>query len=367
MAAPTDDHDHTGASRTAELAAVSRARHLLRHPKPHIFEDPFAIHLLGKRWRRIVTSRLLDWVLSKIVMNKLVPISIQQLTRARFAEETLEAAARNGVTQYVILGAGFDSFAFRRPDLDLTVFEVDRAAMIRLKTERLAAANLEIPARLHLVPFDFERGDLRDALTAAGFDLGARSFFNWMGVTYYLTRASILDNLDRLAEIASSGSETRLRLPDRGRVRAAGRPRSLYPADGIRGETGRTDDLALRPGPRRRHPESRQPLGDCPERLAGGSSPEIPRRSNRSPSPGPHHLVPPPEEENRRPVAGARTSALSRAPAIASGRSRFHPNVRSGTPRPAGDGNGAVDPRCIGGNRRSGHPSASSLRFSDGA
>ncbi len=207
MAAPTDHHDHTGASRTAELAAVSRARHLLRHPKPHIFEDPYAIHLLGKRWRRIVTSRLLDWVLSKIVMNKLVPISIQQLTRARFAEETLEAAARNGVTQYVILGAGFDSFAFRRPDLDLTVFEVDRAAMIRLKTERLAAANLEIPARLHLVPFDFERGDLRNALTTAGFDPGARSFFNWMGVTYYLTRASILDNLDRLAEIASSGSE----------------------------------------------------------------------------------------------------------------------------------------------------------------
>ncbi len=207
MAAPTDHHDRTGASRTAELAAVSRARHLLRHRKPHIFEDPYAIHLLGKRWRRIVTSRLLDWVLSKIIMNKLVPISMQQLTRARFAEETLEAAARNGVTQYVILGSGFDSFAFRRPDLDLTVFEVDRAAMIRLKTERLAAANLEIPARLHLVPFDFERGDLRSALAAAGFDPGARSFFNWMGVTYYLTRASILDNLDRLAEIASSGSE----------------------------------------------------------------------------------------------------------------------------------------------------------------
>lgn len=207
VAPPTEDHDRTGASRTAELAAVSRARHLLRHPKPHVFDDPFAIHMLGKRWRRIVTSPLLDWVLAKIVLNKLVPISIQHLTRARFAEESLGAAVRNGVTQYVILGSGFDSFAFRRPDLDLAVFEVDRAAMIRLKSERLAAANLEIPARLHLVPFDFERGDLRNALTAAGFDPGARTFFNWMGVTYYLTRASILDNLDRLAEIASPGSE----------------------------------------------------------------------------------------------------------------------------------------------------------------
>ena len=201
------DHVRTGGSCTAELAAVSRARHLLRHRKPHIFEDPFAIHLLGDRWRRIISSRWLDWVLSKIVMKKLMPISIQQLTRARFAEDALEAAARNGVTQYVILGSGFDSFAFRRPDLDLAVFEVDRAAMIRLKRERLAAANLKLPARLNLVPFDFESGDLRNALTAAGFDLGPRSFFNWMGVTYYLTRAAILENLDRLAEIASPGSE----------------------------------------------------------------------------------------------------------------------------------------------------------------
>ena len=203
----TIDQVRTGSSRTAELAAVSRARHLLRHRKPHIFEDPFAIHLLGDRWRRIISSRWLDWVLSKIVMKKFVPISIQQLTRARFAEDALEAAARNGVTQYVILGSGFDSFAFRRPDLDLTVFEVDQAAMIRLKRERLAAANLKLPARLKLVPFDFERGDLRKVLTAAGFVPGSRSFFNWMGVTYYLTRASILDNLERLAEIASPGSE----------------------------------------------------------------------------------------------------------------------------------------------------------------
>jgi len=207
VAAPSYDRVRSGESRTAELAAVSRARHLLRHRKPHIFEDPYAIRLLGNRWRRIVTSRLLDWLFSKIVMKKLVPISIQQLTRARFAEESLEAAVRNGVTQYVILGSGFDSFAFRRPDLDLTVFEVDRAAMIRLKRERLDKANLKIPDGLNLVPFDFERGDLRNALTAAGFDPGSRSFFNWMGVTYYLTQASILDNLKRLAEIASPGSE----------------------------------------------------------------------------------------------------------------------------------------------------------------
>ena len=82
LAASLDDRARTGGSRTAELAAVSRARHILRDPKPHIFEDPYAIHLLGGRWRRIVTSRLLDWLFSKIIMKRLVPISIQQLTRA---------------------------------------------------------------------------------------------------------------------------------------------------------------------------------------------------------------------------------------------------------------------------------------------
>lgn len=207
MPKKTIDRVRTGGSRTAELAAVSRARHLLRHHEPHIFEDPFAIHLVGDRWRKILTSRLLDGLLSKVLVRRLMPITTQHLTRARFAEDALEKAFRNGVTQYVILGAGFDTFAFRRPDLDLTVFEVDLAATTRLKRERLAAANLKIPERLNLVPFDFEKDDLRDALTAAGFDPGAPSFFNWMGVTYYLTRASILENLDRMARIASPGSE----------------------------------------------------------------------------------------------------------------------------------------------------------------
>ena len=194
-------------SRTAELVAVSRARHLLRHDKPWVFEDPHAIHFVGNRWRRVLGSRVLDVLFSKILVPRLLPITTQHLTRARFAEECLEEAVRGGMKQYVILGSGFDTFAFRRPDLDLAVFEVDLAATMELKRERIAAAGMTCPDSLRFVPFDFETDDLRTELVAAGFDPAGAAFFNWMGVTYYLTESAILDNLARLAEIGGAGSE----------------------------------------------------------------------------------------------------------------------------------------------------------------
>ncbi len=197
----------TRGSRTAELVAVSRARHLLRHDRPYVFEDPYAIHFVGNRWRRVLDSLVLDALFAKVLVRRLMPITTQHLTRARFAEDCLEEAARDGVTQYVILGAGFDTFAFRRPDLGLTVFEVDLAATIDLKRERLANAGMACPDSLRFVLFDFEKDDLGTKLLAAGFDSGKVSFFNWMGVTYYLTRDAILDNLARLAAIGAPGSE----------------------------------------------------------------------------------------------------------------------------------------------------------------
>ena len=197
----------TRGSRTAELVAVSRARHLIRHGRPYVFEDPFAIHFVGDRWRRVLGSRVLDALFSKVLVRRLMPITTQHLTRARFAEECLEEAVRRGVTQYVILGSGFDSFAFRRPDLDVAVFEVDLAATIELKKERLAAAGMEQPDTLRFVPIDFEKDDLRTKLVDSGLDPTEPSFFNWMGVSYYLTEGAILDNLDRLAEIGGPGAE----------------------------------------------------------------------------------------------------------------------------------------------------------------
>ncbi len=197
----------THGSRTAELVAVSRARHLLRHKPPYIFHDPYAFRFLSERWQRILGSRLRDAFISKVVLRRLMPITTQPLVRARFTEDCLLAAIEDGVSQYVILGSGYDTFALRHPRLDVTVYEIDLASTIALKRERAAAAGLTLPDRLRLIPIDFEKDDLGDRLTAHGFDPGRKSFFGWLGVTYYLTREAVTDTLERVAEIARPGSE----------------------------------------------------------------------------------------------------------------------------------------------------------------
>ena len=133
----------THGSRTAELVAVSRARHLLRHQPPYIFHDPFAYQFLSKRWKRILGSWLRDAFVSKILLRRLMPITTQPLTRARFTEDCLLAAIEDGVGQYVILGSGYDTFSLRHPGLDVTIYEIDLASTIALKRERAEAAGLK--------------------------------------------------------------------------------------------------------------------------------------------------------------------------------------------------------------------------------
>ena len=198
---------HTHGSRTAELVAVSRARHLLRHKPPYIFNDPYAFRFLSKRWQRILGSRLRDALFSRVLLRRLMPITTQPLTRARFTEDCLLAAIENGVGQYVILGSGYDTFALRHPGHDVTIYEIDLASTIALKRERARAAGLELPDSLRLIPIDFEKDDLADRLTAHGFEPGRRSFFNWLGVTYYLSRDAIQDTLNKVSGITCPGSE----------------------------------------------------------------------------------------------------------------------------------------------------------------
>jgi len=193
-------------SRTAELVAVSRARHLLRHKPPYIFNDPFAFRFLSKRWQRILGSRLRDMFVSKVLLRRLMPITTQPLTRARFTEDRLLASIEKGVRQYVILGSGYDTFALRHPRLGVTIYEIDLASTIALKRERARAAGLAFPDCVRHIPFDFEKDDLADKLTAHGFDPGKTSFFNWLGVTYYLSREAIQDTLNHVAGIACPGS-----------------------------------------------------------------------------------------------------------------------------------------------------------------
>src|SRR5262249_52241059 len=107
------------------------------------------------------------------------------VTRSRYLEDEVDEALKGGVSQYVILGAGLDSFAYRRPDLAkaLHVFEVDHPATQAWKRTRLRAAGIELPANLSLIPVDFEKQSLIDNLRLSGYRTDAPGLFSWLGVT----------------------------------------------------------------------------------------------------------------------------------------------------------------------------------------
>ena len=128
--------------------------------------------------------------------------------RSRFAEDCLAAAVGRGIRQLVVLGAGFDSFAYRQPAwaAPLRIFEVDHPESQRLKRERLAAAAVPLPANLTYVPADFARQSLREILAASPLDFSAPAFFSCLGVLVYLDRAAI-EALFRTVAAFPAGSE----------------------------------------------------------------------------------------------------------------------------------------------------------------
>ena len=109
--------------------------------------------------------------------------------RSRYAEDQLAEALKRGVTQYVVLGAGLDTFAYRNPyaGRDLRVFEVDHPATQAWKRNRLETTGIPVPADLTYVPVDFEKRAVPECLSEAGFQRNAPTFFSWLGVTPYLT------------------------------------------------------------------------------------------------------------------------------------------------------------------------------------
>lgn len=175
----------SGPSRTAISAAVARGRHRLEHQPPWVFDDPFALVLVGPVWQEFKkrsTARYREAVGREIVGGI--------VARSRYAEDRL---AEGGHTQYVILGAGLDSFGWRRPDLlgSVRVFEVDHPASQGWKRERAAALGLPTSSAVVYVPIDFQVHTLHEGLDAAGFVWSQPTFFSWLGVTMYLTTEAI--------------------------------------------------------------------------------------------------------------------------------------------------------------------------------
>jgi len=177
--------EHAHPSRTALRVAMRRAAHQLFDARPLVLDDPIAVRILGSH------AEELEHTPGRDPANKPRPFSIALraflVARSRYAEDLLAQAVARGVAQYVLLGAGLDTFAHRNPYPRLRVFEVDHPATQQWKRELLRSGSLADPPNLAYVPVDFERQPLADRLHAAGFDATAPSLFAWLGVVPYLT------------------------------------------------------------------------------------------------------------------------------------------------------------------------------------
>jgi methyltransferase (TIGR00027 family) len=189
-------------SRTALATAAARAAHLTVDRAPWIFEDRVAALLLGE-----LAEELLAAHREARGDHVLASMRVAMTARSRYTEDRLAEACGQGVAQYVLLGAGLDSFAYRSPLTDrLRVYEVDHPATQAWKRQRLAAAGVRVPARVGFVAVDFTVDSLSDRLAEAGFDRAQPAFVSWLGVTQYLTAEAIAATLDAIAS-ACPGTE----------------------------------------------------------------------------------------------------------------------------------------------------------------
>ncbi len=214
-------------SRTAEgVAALRAAEAVLRSPERRVYDDPLARHLVSPRLRLLLAAPPLLRVLAAAHDRWYRGMVHEVPVRARYAWQCLQRAAAGGVSQVVILGAGLDATAWR-PDLPsgLTVFEVERAATIRIKRERLARAGLAVPPRVVFVPIDLGRDDLEAALEERGHVATRPSFVTILGVLPYLTGESARAVLAQTASRLAPGSEVVYSFPGR----AARDPRAASP------------------------------------------------------------------------------------------------------------------------------------------
>lgn len=194
-------------SRTAEAAAALRAWGAMTPEGREVFHDPHALRLTSRVWRARLKNPTQRKLLMDGVLRWMQPIAHQVLARSHHAERCLQAAVVAGVNQYVIVGAGLDSFHWRRPAWakKLAVYEVDHPATQAMKRARCAASALL--GEPHWVATNFERESVADALLRSDFDRSQPAFFAWLGVTHYLKPAATRATLAALAAVAAPGSE----------------------------------------------------------------------------------------------------------------------------------------------------------------
>ena len=221
---------------------MHRAAHQLVD-RPPVFEDPLALRIIGEE-----AATELREGRDERAATASTGLRAFIATRSRFTEDCLDAAMARGVRQYVLLGAGLDTFAYRGRRDGLRVFEIDHPATQAWKRARLGEVGIAVPDGVIYAPVDFERETLREGLARVHFDFAAPAMFAWLGVTPYLTREAVMGTLGFVASLAK-GSEIVFDYAEQpgensvhrahfealaARVAAAGEPfRSLFETDAL--------------------------------------------------------------------------------------------------------------------------------------
>ncbi|WP_144555649.1 class I SAM-dependent methyltransferase [Bacillus sp. X1(2014)] len=208
-------------SLTAIVSCFARGYHASNSRDP-IFNDFIAHSLLKEEEKQLIstnwanaiaffdqekseTLETFDEKLKWVMNNQTIP---QLVSRARYAEDGLRSAIEHGFKQYVILGAGFDTFALRQEKLpeDFIIYEVDHPATQAFKINRLQERGIDIPKNVRFVPVDFRSDSLRAELKKSGFDEQQYTYFSLLGVVMYLAKKDFYHLLSSMAEMSANGS-----------------------------------------------------------------------------------------------------------------------------------------------------------------
>jgi methyltransferase (TIGR00027 family) len=204
-------------STAAQGAAEGRAAHQLLD-RPLIFEDRIALRILGEEGEAKLRSEL------TIHQTPLMrALRGQFVGRSRYAEDALATAIISGTRQYVILGAGLDTYAYRNAGNEARVFEVDHPATQAWKRNRLADVGIEVPTSLSFAPIDFEVQALPDGLSTAGFDKQAQAVVACIGVSYYVQAQAFYETLRWAASLPADSEIVFDFMPPPAQLSAQGR------------------------------------------------------------------------------------------------------------------------------------------------
>lgn len=183
---------------TAVRTALWRALHIETDAQPYIIEDELGLKLVAPEdgWQERPDMKYTKRLRASIV------------ARARFVEDLIIEQSKRGIDQYIILGAGLDTFAQRKPDVasGLQIYEIDQPGMLAWKQERLTELGIGVPDNLHFVPVDFEISSWWDELLKAGFNINKPAVIACTGVSLYLTKEAIITTLNQIATLASDST-----------------------------------------------------------------------------------------------------------------------------------------------------------------